>query len=162
MIREEIDPNIILLVAAAILHKGKILVIMEEDEPYHGGWVLPQGYVRKGERLQEAAVREVKEELGIDIVITGLVGVYEDFLYEKQETKHYVIVCYSGVTLDDSQVKPTPEAINSALIDPSKPFTAAPAVIQNILKDVSNLKRSKIFSYKGKKSGYTIKFGGRS
>lgn len=39
-------------------------------------WVLPGGHVEAGESVAQAAVREVYEETGIEIVLTGLVGIY--------------------------------------------------------------------------------------
>lgn len=53
--------------------KNQILVVKRRDAPI---WILPGGGVDPGERPEEAAIREVKEETGIDVVITRLVAVY--------------------------------------------------------------------------------------
>jgi len=45
-------------------------------EPSYGKWVFPGGYVDRGEGLEEAAIREVKEETGLDVRVTRLLGVY--------------------------------------------------------------------------------------
>jgi ADP-ribose pyrophosphatase YjhB (NUDIX family) len=54
---------------------GDILLIRRSD---NDNWALPGGAIDLGESLIQAAVREVKEETGIDCEITGLVGIYTD------------------------------------------------------------------------------------
>jgi ADP-ribose pyrophosphatase YjhB (NUDIX family) len=57
----------------AIIHDGKILLTRREDFEV---WCLPGGGVEDGESLAEAAIREAKEETGLDVELTRLVGVY--------------------------------------------------------------------------------------
>ena len=54
---------------------GRILLICRTD---NGNWALPGGAVDLGESLSQAAVRETREESGIDCEITGLSGIYTD------------------------------------------------------------------------------------
>jgi 8-oxo-dGTP pyrophosphatase MutT (NUDIX family) len=54
---------------------GDILMIRRTD---NDNWAVPGGAVDLGESLRQAAVRETKEETGIDCEITGLVGIYSD------------------------------------------------------------------------------------
>jgi 8-oxo-dGTP pyrophosphatase MutT (NUDIX family) len=54
---------------------ARVLVIHRTD---NGNWALPGGALDLGESLVQTAVREVKEETGIDCEITGLVGIYTD------------------------------------------------------------------------------------
>src|SRR5690242_5207305 len=60
-------------VNVAVIDQEKILLTKREDFEV---WCLPSGGVEDGESLVEAAIRETKEETGIDIEVTGLVGVY--------------------------------------------------------------------------------------
>ena len=55
---------------------GGILLIQRAIEPSYGKWVFPGGYVDRGESLEAAAIREVKEECGLDVSLTRLLGVY--------------------------------------------------------------------------------------
>jgi ADP-ribose pyrophosphatase YjhB (NUDIX family) len=64
-------PNV--AVNVAVIHEGKILLTKRDD--FHV-WCLPGGGVEEGESLAEAAIRETKEETGIDVELTRLVGVY--------------------------------------------------------------------------------------
>ncbi|MBI5825241.1 MAG: NUDIX domain-containing protein [Chloroflexi bacterium] len=57
----------------AIIHEGKILLTKRED---FETWILPGGGVEDGESIAQAAIRETKEETGLDVELTGLVGVY--------------------------------------------------------------------------------------
>ena len=52
---------------------GKILMIRRTDNE---NWAVPGGGMDLGESIRDAAVREVKEETGIDIDVTGVVGIY--------------------------------------------------------------------------------------
>jgi 8-oxo-dGTP pyrophosphatase MutT (NUDIX family) len=52
---------------------GKILLIRRTD---NGNVALPGGGMDLGESITQAAIREVKEETGLDVKITGLVGIY--------------------------------------------------------------------------------------
>lgn len=51
------------------------VVLIERVNPPHG-WALPGGFVDYGESCEHAAIREAKEETGLDIILTGLLGVY--------------------------------------------------------------------------------------
>jgi 8-oxo-dGTP pyrophosphatase MutT (NUDIX family) len=54
---------------------GEILMIQRSD---NGNWAVPGGAIDLGESLTQAAVRETREETGIDCDVTGIVGIYTD------------------------------------------------------------------------------------
>jgi ADP-ribose pyrophosphatase YjhB (NUDIX family) len=65
------------LAATVILTRGdKVLLARRTIEPRAGYWTFPGGYVELGESAEEAAVREAKEELGIDVRIDRLLGLH--------------------------------------------------------------------------------------
>ncbi|HET6626362.1 MAG TPA: NUDIX domain-containing protein [Nocardioidaceae bacterium] len=62
----------VLVIGAAIIHHGRVLAARRTHPPEAaGGWELPGGKVEPGEVPGAAAVREVREELGCDITVTG-------------------------------------------------------------------------------------------
>ncbi len=51
-------------------------ILLIERKNFPQGWALPGGFVDYGEKAETAAVREAKEETGLDVVLTDLLGVY--------------------------------------------------------------------------------------
>ncbi|HLQ22359.1 MAG TPA: NUDIX domain-containing protein [Gemmatimonadales bacterium] len=54
----------------------RVVLVRRATEPGRGRWAYPGGYLEMGETLEEGAVRETREETGLDVQITGLLGVY--------------------------------------------------------------------------------------
>src|SRR4051812_5356626 len=69
-----LDPKV--AVAVILGNEDGVLLGKRIVDPGAGGWSFPAGYVNRGEVLEEAAVREVLEELALQVRLTGLVGVY--------------------------------------------------------------------------------------
>ena len=60
------------VVGVALLHAGRVLAARRTDRPGRpGGWEFPGGKCEPGESLEQAAVREVREELGCEVRVTG-------------------------------------------------------------------------------------------
>ena len=64
------------IVAGCVIKKdNKILMVQEANEKYYGQWNFPAGHVDEGENIMEGAIREVKEETGCDVKLTGLLPI---------------------------------------------------------------------------------------
>jgi 8-oxo-dGTP diphosphatase len=61
-----------------IINDKQILLIKRNIEPFKDKWALPGGHVDYGERVEDAAIREVLEETGLKVEIKNLFGVYSD------------------------------------------------------------------------------------
>ena len=57
-------------------NEGRIVLVKRAIEPGYGKWVYPGGYVDRGELVQDAAVREAREEAGLQVRLERLINVY--------------------------------------------------------------------------------------
>ena len=70
------------LVAGALFEAdGGVLLVQRDIEPGYGKWTFPGGFVERGEPAEAAAEREVLEETGLEVRVSGIVGLYS---YEGQ------------------------------------------------------------------------------
>jgi CTP:molybdopterin cytidylyltransferase MocA/ADP-ribose pyrophosphatase YjhB (NUDIX family) len=68
------DPKVAAL--TVVPWQGGILLGLRNQNPGKGRWSFPSGFVDRGEPVEEAARRETREETGLEVDITGLIGVY--------------------------------------------------------------------------------------
>lgn len=100
--------NPALTVDAIIVDDGNIVLVQRLNNPYKDYWALPGGFVEYGEKVEHAAIREVKEETGLNIKLNKLVGVYSDA--NRDPRGHTVSVVYmasivGGQLKSDSDAK---------------------------------------------------------
>jgi ADP-ribose pyrophosphatase YjhB (NUDIX family) len=81
---------------------GRVWLLRRGFDPAAGLWTFPGGFVDLGESIEDAARREAREELEVDIALTGLVGVYS------RPQDRVVLVVYQATLTGEPQ--PTDEA----------------------------------------------------
>ena len=74
------------------LRDGQVLLIKRGRQPRMGEWSLPGGRIEPGERAVDAALRELREETGVEAEILGLVDVVDGLFPE--HGRHYVLIDY--------------------------------------------------------------------
>ena len=70
-----LDPKV---AVGTIIRAGdsRLVLVRRAIEPGYGLWVFPGGYVDRGEELTSAAIREAREECGLDVQLDGLINIY--------------------------------------------------------------------------------------
>ncbi|MBO9542017.1 NUDIX hydrolase [bacterium] len=58
--------------------EGRLLLARRAIQPFFGLWDIPGGYLEDGEHPAEGAVREIREETGLEVRLTGFGGIYMD------------------------------------------------------------------------------------
>lgn len=92
---------------------GRVLMQRRGDS---GNWSLPGGIMELGETLAQCVVRETKEETGLDIEITGLLGIYTDPAHvieyaDGEVRQEFAIVYYGRVVGGEIQVSDESTAV---------------------------------------------------
>ena len=82
---------------------SKILLVKRKKDPFKQMMVLPGGFVNEGERAEDAAIREVKEETSLDIEIDNILGVYSD--PSRDPRGHIMSTVFIGKIYDKSDIK---------------------------------------------------------
>jgi 8-oxo-dGTP pyrophosphatase MutT (NUDIX family) len=89
---------------------GEILLIQRSD---NGNWAVPGGAIDLGESLTDAAIRETREETGIDCRITGIVGIYTD-------PRHVILYTSNGEVRQEFSVVLTATPVGGELAPSSE------------------------------------------
>jgi 8-oxo-dGTP diphosphatase len=90
-------------VGIIIYDNGTVLIIKRAFEPSANRWSIPGGAVEVGEKVRDAAQREVYEELGLNVKIRDVVDVLDNIVYEGEKVKyHFVLIDFLAEILDGS------------------------------------------------------------
>ena len=99
---------------------GRILMQRRTDS---GNWSLPGGVMDIGETLQQCVIREVKEETGLDIAVTGLLGIYTDpahvIAYADGEVRQEFNITYLG-QVTGGTITVSDESTEVRFVDPTE------------------------------------------
>jgi mutator protein MutT len=130
--RREYPDRPIVGVGAVVIRDGQVLLVQRAQEPLSGKWTLPGGAVELGETLEEAVVRELREETGLEVRVLELVEAFERIARDESDRPryHYVLLDYlcvpvSGDLLAGSDVSrrwARPESSRATKSAKSAPF----------------------------------------
>jgi len=125
-----IDPKV--AVVAVIPWQGGLVLVRRSIEPGYGGWVAPGGFVDVGETLEEAVVREAREECGLTVRVVGLLGAYS------YHTSRTIVLAYETERLA-GEVTPGDEELEARIFPPEDipwdliPFRSSREALQTYL-----------------------------
>ena len=86
--------------------EGKILLVKRKFQPYKGDWSLPAGFMEYDESPEQCAIREIKEELNVDVKLDGLYGVYSG----KDDPRTHAILIMYWAKVIGGEMKPGDDA----------------------------------------------------
>lgn len=127
-----------LAVDALIIYEGKLVLIKRKNPPYKGQFALPGGSVEIGETVEEATIREAKEETDLDVKIVELLGVYSD--PSRDPRGHTVSICF--VAKGEGNLRAGSDASDIELFD----FDQLPELAFDHNKIIEDYK-SKLYPY---------------
>jgi ADP-ribose pyrophosphatase YjhB (NUDIX family) len=93
---------------------NRLVLVRRAIEPGYGKWVFPGGYVDRGEPLTIAAIREAREECGLDVRLDGLVNIYS-YLGRAPVIVVYAATAIGGELCRDEEVLETAEFESAAI-----------------------------------------------
>lgn len=99
------DPKVVAVVL--IEHENRLLLGKRSIEPGLGKWSFPSGYVNRGEVVELAAIREVKEETNLEVKLNGLLGVYSE-----NDNPIVLVVYRAQIVSDLSEMLADPEEVS--------------------------------------------------
>src|SRR5437660_3719860 len=85
-----------LVTVVVIEYAGKILLGRRNMNPARGMWSFFGGYVDRGEKVEDAAIREAKEETNLDVQLDALIG-----LYSENGSPHVLIAYQASIINND-------------------------------------------------------------
>jgi 8-oxo-dGTP pyrophosphatase MutT (NUDIX family) len=98
------------IVLCAVEHEGRLLLLKREKEPYRGYWGMPGGKIRFGETVEQAALREAKEETALPLSFNRICGVAtENILSETGEVEAHFIMFIVSLRADSVDFTPGEE-----------------------------------------------------
>jgi ADP-ribose pyrophosphatase YjhB (NUDIX family) len=114
-------PNSLVVATSAVVTDGQGRILMQRRAD-SGNWALPGGGMEMGESLSDSVVREVKEETGFDIAVTGLVGTYTDprhiIAYSDGEVRRQFNICYIA-RITGGELSISSESTEIQFVDPA-------------------------------------------
>lgn len=76
-------------------NKNEFILIKRKNEPFKNYWAFPGGFIEYGETAESAAIREAKEETGVDVKLKKLIGVYSD--PKRDPRGHTITIVYLAI-----------------------------------------------------------------
>ncbi len=105
----------------ALILNGKGQVLLVKSEKWKNGMSLPGGHIELGETAEQALIREVKEEVGLNVIIVRFIH-YQDAIYSNEfwKAKHFVFLDFLCQAESDKVKVDQTEIQDYMWVDPKK------------------------------------------
>jgi len=112
--------KIVVGVGVFIKENDKVLLVKRSREPGKGKWAIPGGRLRFGEKIRDAAIREIEEETGLKVEITKLIDVVDVFIKDPHGRlkEHFVIIDFEGKVVG-GELRASSDALEARWVDKS-------------------------------------------
>lgn len=105
-----INPRLV-VTTLPITDDGRIVLLRRAIEPGYGLWAQPGGFLEADETAIQGAIRETREETGLEVEPTGIVGLYS-------RPQGAIVVVAFTARIVGGEMRPTPEALDVRLFTP--------------------------------------------
>lgn len=109
-------------VGVVCLRGDEVLLVRRATPPRRGSWSLPGGRVEWGERLADAALRELKEETGVDAELIGLIDAVDGLFADAPSAElanHYILIDYAARWIA-GEPRPGDDAAEARFVSPEE------------------------------------------
>ena len=121
--------------AVVLVENGRILLVQRAVEPKKGLWSLPAGFIEIDETVRECALREVKEETGLDVALDGIVEVASVF----DDPRYVCLLVVFAAHRTGGRLEAGDDAADAGFFGPDGlppiAFEANARVIEQVLKE---------------------------
>ncbi|MDF0727420.1 NUDIX hydrolase [Cytobacillus sp. S13-E01] len=149
--------NVWLAVAGLVISdEGEWLVVKKRYGGLKGKWSLPAGFVEPDETVDQAVIREVKEETGVSCMVQGVIGVRSGVI--RNEISDNMIIFSLQAIKQDEIIAQESELLEASFVHPKELLqdTSSSVIIKYLLEiGVSNLQRPHHDVDPGNQFGYT-------
>ncbi len=151
------------VVLSAIIKDNQILLINRKKRPYQGYWGLPGGKLHLEESLEECALREVKEETGLDCTFSNIAAIVHERVKEKDVYKHAFLLFFVVLKLKAGKITESEEGrlewFPLKTLQPERIIPSDYQMIKHHLKEIAHItcvvieeKEEKLISYEQTKT----------
>lgn len=133
-------PRPILAVGGLLVRDGSMLLIKRGKEPGLGMWSIPGGAIKTGETLADGLIREMMEEVNLEVKVGPLVEIIERIFPDEggKILYHYVIMDYLCIC-PEGDPKPGSDAADTAFAKPEEWPNYGLAATSRILKKAMDM-----------------------
>ena len=96
-------------VGGAVVRDGKLLLVRRASRRGRGNWQIPGGFVEQDETIEQAVVREVEEEAGVNAGVVGVLGIRNRYDPDNGNSIYVVLLLQPLAGADGKMGEPTPD-----------------------------------------------------